>query len=129
MKLVHALTASLLAFGVSAAKAGKDNYAKFFQKSQSTPSLRLNDDSFIELTTAPRNYTAAVLLTALEARVGCQLCKEFQPEWDVLASSWLRGDKSGESRVLFGVLDFEHGRHTFQAVRYALSTDSARRCF
>lgn len=59
----------------------------------------------------------AVLLTALETRFGCQLCQEFAPEWEVLGRSWTRGDKAGESRLIFGTLDFADGRETFISVR------------
>ncbi|RCI12918.1 hypothetical protein L249_0583 [Ophiocordyceps polyrhachis-furcata BCC 54312] len=73
----------------------------------------LNDDSFKKLLAAPRDYAVVVLLTAQGARFGCQLCREFQPEWDLLARVWSKGDKAGEARTLFGTLDFSDGRETF----------------
>lgn len=86
--------------------------------------MKLDDASYEELTKTPRDYSAVVLLTALEARFGCNLCKEFQPEWEILGKSWTRGDKAGESRVLFGTLDFTDGKATFQKVRSTLSPSS-----
>lgn len=78
--------------------------------------LKLSDAIYDQLTVTPRNYTSIILLTALEARFGCQLCKEFQPEWDLLGKSWVRGDKRGDSRTIFGTLDFTDGKNTFQKV-------------
>lgn len=85
-------------------------------KLQSSAPLRLDDASYEELTATPRNHSLIVLLTALEARFGCQLCRDFQPEWDLLSKSWARGDRHGESRTLLGTLDFADGKTTFQKV-------------
>lgn len=57
-----------------------------------------------------------MLLTALEARFGCQLCRDFQPEWELLAKSWTKADKKGESRLVYGTLDFTDGKGTFQSL-------------
>lgn len=92
-------------------------HAKFI--SGSSP-LKLDDGSYEKLTAAPRDYSVAVLLTALETRFGCQLCRDFQPEWDVLGKSWIRGDKKGDTRLLLGTLDFAEGKGTFQKVLRAL---------
>lgn len=75
--------------------------------------ITLNDDAFKKLTAAPRDFTVAVLLTAQGARFGCQLCREFQPEWELTARNWAKGDKAGEARLLFATLDFAEGRDTF----------------
>lgn len=91
----------------------EQSLAKF--TSGSSP-LKLDDSSYEKLTAAPRDYTVAVLLTAQEARFGCQLCRDFQPEWDVVGKSWIRGDKKGNSRLLLGTLDFAEGKGTFQKV-------------
>ncbi|RPB29570.1 hypothetical protein L211DRAFT_832278 [Terfezia boudieri ATCC MYA-4762] len=75
--------------------------------------ISLSDKSFEDLTSAPRNYTALVLLTALDPRFGCHLCKEFQPEFDLLATSWLKKHKDSNG-FFFANLDFSNGRQTFQ---------------
>ncbi|RDA95539.1 hypothetical protein CP533_1186 [Ophiocordyceps camponoti-saundersi (nom. inval.)] len=80
---------------------------------QAAAPVVLNDASFKKLTSAPRDYAVVVLLTAQESRFGCQLCREFQPEWDLTARVWAKGDKAGEARTLFGTLDFADGRDTF----------------
>lgn len=77
--------------------------------------IALNDKTFEDLTTGPRNYTALVLLTALDPRFGCHLCKEFQPEYELLAKSWLRKHKDSNG-LFFANLDFSAGRTTFQKV-------------
>lgn len=123
MKLLTLLT-TLLPLGALAAKKGAstDRFEKYHSKlSSAGGALKLDDKSYGELTTgAPRDYSVAVLLTALEARFGCNLCNEFQPEWDMLAKQWTKGDKQAEGRMLFGTLDFIDGKQTFSSVRWRL---------
>ena len=56
-----------------------------------------------------------MLLTALEKRFGCHLCIGFQPEFELLARSWLKGNKDSKA-FFFANLDFQVGRATFQKV-------------
>jgi len=115
MRLSSLLTGILLPLSALAAKKPSgDRFADY--RSKPTP-VKLDDKSYTKLTAAPRDFSVAVLLTAGESRYGCQLCQEFQPEWELLAKSWSRGDKSGEGRLIFGTLDFTDGRQVFQSVR------------
>lgn len=110
---------ALFAFGCTTTTAkpkSADKFKDFHTKSLSSTPLRLDDNIYVDLTSGPRNYTAVVLLTALDARFGCQLCKDFQPEWEVLSKSWTKGDRRGESRTLYAQLDFADGKGTFQKV-------------
>lgn len=117
MKLSDLLTLILLpVLGLAAKKPSGGTYEDYHAKSQSSAPLRLDDASYDELTATPRNHSVVVLLTALEARFGCQLCRDFQPEWDLLGKSWAKGDRHGESRILLGTLDFADGKGTFQKV-------------
>ncbi|KAI2606492.1 uncharacterized protein GGS25DRAFT_501517 [Hypoxylon fragiforme] len=115
MRWLPLLLSFALPLGSFAAKnpSTVDRFSEFHTKAQASSPLKLADASYKKLTSAPRDYSVAVLLTALDARFGCQLCTEFQPEWDVLARSWTKGDKNGESRLIFGTLDFSNGRDTF----------------
>jgi oligosaccharyltransferase complex subunit gamma len=117
MRWLQLLTAAILPFtALAAKKASGDRFNDFRSKSLSSGSLKLDDSSYTQLTKAPRDYAVTVLLTALDTKFGCVLCREFQPEWDLLAKSWLKGDKKADSRLLFGTLDFVDGRGTFQSV-------------
>ncbi|KAI1389931.1 uncharacterized protein F4822DRAFT_428272 [Hypoxylon trugodes] len=116
MRWLPLLLSFALPFGSLAAKKSSDSvdrFSEFHTKAQASSPLKLADASYKKLTSAPRDYSVAVLLTALEARFGCQLCSEFQPEWDLLGKSWTKSDKNGESRLIFGTLDFSNGRETF----------------
>ncbi|VUC21777.1 unnamed protein product [Clonostachys rosea] len=115
MRLLSSLlSASLLLAGSFAAKkTPTGRFDEFHAKSLSSSPVKLATSSYGSWTTAPRDYSAAVLLTAMDARFGCQLCQTFQPEFDILAKSWVKGDKAGKSRTLFGVLDFADGRDVF----------------
>ncbi|KAK8089274.1 magnesium transporter protein 1 [Apiospora hydei] len=109
-----------LPFGTLAAKkpsSPADTFNDFHTKAISTTPVKLADSSYKKLTASPRDYSVTVLLTAMDARFGCQLCREFQPEWDLLAKSWLKGDRNAESRIIFSTLDFSDGRDTFISVR------------
>ncbi|KAF1916182.1 hypothetical protein BDU57DRAFT_220558 [Ampelomyces quisqualis] len=118
MRWLQLLAASLLPFtAIAAKKSSGDRYNDFHAKALSTGApVRLDDASYTQLTKAPRDYSVTVLLTALEQRFGCELCRAFQPEWDLLGKSWTKGDKKGESRLLFGTLDFVDGKNTFQSM-------------
>lgn len=117
MRLFRAITVAFFSCSSLAAKKPSTTFDKYHEKFLTSAPLTLEDASYDILTTAPRDYGVAVLLTALEARFGCKLCRDFQPEWDVLSKSWARGDKKGASRMLFGTLDFTDGKATFQKVR------------
>jgi hypothetical protein len=117
MRWLQLLTASLLPLTALAAKKSTGDRFKDFRAKTASGPLKLDDPTYTQLTKAPRDYSVVVLLTALGARFGCQLCQEFQPEWEVLAKSWSKGDKKGDSRLIYGTLDFEDGKNTFQSVR------------
>ncbi|KAI9681116.1 MAG: oligosaccharyl transferase subunit ost3/OST6 [Caeruleum heppii] len=101
----------------AAKKPSSDRFQTFHAKSISSAPLKLDEKSFEDLVDGPRDYSVAVLLTAREDRFGCQLCREFQPEWEVIGKSWIKGDKAGESRVVFGTLDFADGKGPFQKMQ------------
>ena len=119
MHFFKALALSLLPLAaLGAKKPAADKFEEFHSKALSSPPLKLDDATYGKLTSTPRDYSVAVLLTALEVRFGCQLCRDFQPEWDLLAKSWTKGDKKGESRLVYGTLDFVDGKGTFQSVSF-----------
>ncbi|QSZ31678.1 hypothetical protein DSL72_001245 [Monilinia vaccinii-corymbosi] len=117
MHFLKTLVVSLLPIAALAdKKPAADTFERYHAESLSTTPLTLDNDIYGKLTSAPRDHSVLVLLTALETRFGCQLCRDFQPEWELLAKSWTKGDKKGESRLLFGTLDFVDGKATFQSL-------------
>jgi oligosaccharyltransferase complex subunit gamma len=119
MRWLSALVAvAALPLSTFAAKSSStaDRFEAFHAQAVSSSPLKLSDANYKKLTSAPRDYSVAVLLTALDAKYGCQLCGMFQPEWDILAKSWTKGDKSGESRLILSTLDFSDGRDTFMSL-------------
>lgn len=117
MKLLPLLTSLLCAVsGVLSADSTPDRFEKYHSLSPSAP-LELDDSSYDAITSKPRDYHTAVLLTATEARFGCILCREFQPEWELITRSWNKGfNPDSTPRMLFGTLDFLNGKNTFQKV-------------
>ncbi|KAL2071358.1 hypothetical protein VTL71DRAFT_12593 [Oculimacula yallundae] len=117
MRFLKGLVVSLLPFtALAAKKSSTDRFETFHTKALSSTPLKLDDTLYGKLTAAPRDYAVVVLLTALESRFGCQLCREFQPEWDLLSKSWIKGDKKGNSRLIYSTLDFTDGKNTFQSL-------------
>jgi oligosaccharyltransferase complex subunit gamma len=103
MRWLQLLTAAILPFTALAAKKTGDRFTDARAKSLSVGHpLKLDDGGYASLTRGPR--------------FGCVLCREFQPEWDLLGKSWLKGDKDGQTKLLFGTLDFVDGKNTFQSV-------------
>ena len=115
---LYFLILPLLLYIFAGAAGSDDKYHALLAKSRSNALQKLNDKTFAELTDAPRDHFSVVLLTALPSQFGCQLCREYQPEFNILAKSWAGGDKDGKSRVLFGTLDFPEGKGTFQKVSH-----------
>ena len=118
MRFIKGLvSAALLVAGVLAAKKSpEERFNDFHAKQLVSSPVKLSDVSYQTLTALPRDYSVTVLLTAMDPRYGCQLCRDFQPEWDLLAKSWTKGDKKAESRMIFATLDFANGRDTFVSV-------------
>lgn len=121
MRLLAALATAAAFLSPSAAAAKKpkstDIFTTYHAQSQAAGMpLKLDTTTFDALTAAPRNHSVAIIFTALEARFGCQVCQMFQPEWDLVARSWLRGDRKGESGLLFATLDFVDARTVFEKV-------------
>lgn len=102
------------------AAAKKPVFDDFHAKAVASAPVKLSDSSYKKLTAVPRDHSVAVVLTALDQRYQCGLCHEFQPEWELLARSWTKGDKKAESRVIFSTLDFADGRDTFMSVCYSI---------
>ncbi|OJJ43323.1 hypothetical protein ASPZODRAFT_136552 [Penicilliopsis zonata CBS 506.65] len=90
-----------------------DKFEKYQLLSHST-SVKLDDSSYEDLVSKPRDYYSAIILTATEARYGCVICREFQSEWEIISKSWNEGSKPDDIRLLFGSLDFSMGKNTFQ---------------
>lgn len=118
MRFLRLAAAALLpVFALSAKKSTGDRFQDYnAQQLSASKPVKLDDSTYTQLTKAPRDYSVAVLLTALDARFGCGLCHDFQPEWELLGWSWAKGDKQQESRLVFGTLDFADGKATFQSV-------------
>ena len=123
MRILFAFALTLFsAFGSTAAKGPAKTLEDFRSKFNASPPLKLDDNSYNTLTATPRNHTLVVLLTALEARFGCQLCKDFQPEWEILALSATKTSSLPENPSIYGTLDFVDGKATFQTVHPFLRT-------
>lgn len=119
MRILTALLGLLLPAASLAAKSKASDavFQQYNKKGLSSVPIELDDRSFADLSTTPRDYGFVACLTALGAQFGCGICQTFDPEWKTLGKSWKKADKQGEKRMVFGTLDFTNGRQTFQSVR------------
>jgi len=113
MRPLQLLVATLCSVLVVSARKAPTTSAFDVYVKKSAP-FTLDEQQYDELTSTPRDYYSAILLTALDAKYACGICREFQPEWDILGKSW---HKKKDHRVLFGTLDFDQGRNVFMKVR------------
>ncbi|KKK24432.1 hypothetical protein ARAM_001973 [Aspergillus rambellii] len=114
MKLLTFILSLLSVISVAfAATPNADKFEKYQSLSRLAP-IQLDDSTYNEITSTPRDYYAAVILTATDARFGCGLCREFQPDFDLIARSWNKGSKPDGLKLLFGALEFDKGKGTFQ---------------
>ncbi|KAK9478776.1 hypothetical protein V1514DRAFT_330353 [Lipomyces japonicus] len=78
--------------------------------------IRLTDKNFDQVVNAPRDYGLAVLLTAESPQMGCQLCREFAPDFNLVVHSW-HHEHADSDKLFFAVLDFKDGKQTFQKLQ------------
>lgn len=61
---------------------------------------------------SPRSYGVLVLLTAMSPEHGCAPCREIDPEFRLVASSWAK-QKTNED-LFFGVVEFKRGMDVYR---------------
>ena len=99
-----------------AAKKPTSTFDKYLAKQASTSPVEIDEQGFNDLTSIPRDYSVAVLLTARHAKYACQICRDFDSEWSIIGRSWQKADRKGEKRVLLTTVDFDTGRNVFMKV-------------
>jgi len=76
--------------------------------------IKLDAETYDLLTTANRDWSASIHLTALDPRRRCTPCKEFDPSWKVVAKAWSKVPKTKRENHFFATLDFDDGPTVFQ---------------
>jgi oligosaccharyltransferase complex subunit gamma len=97
--------------------------------------IPLDDATFSLLTSPNRNWSSAILFTALDPRRRCSPCKfveflisscfghsckmvsrDFNPSWNAVGKAWSSTKKEHRDDHFFATLDFDIGQTTFQKV-------------
>ncbi|KAK6168370.1 hypothetical protein SNE40_020920 [Patella caerulea] len=79
--------------------------------------IRLTGDKFRELVkTPPKNYSVIVMLTALQSKRQCSVCKQANDEYLILANSW-RYSQQFSDRLFFTMVDYDEGPDVFQSLK------------
>jgi len=109
-----------------------EKWTEIASKSRSNV-IRLNEQTFDQLVTTDRNYTAIsllpwalliliiVTLTALTAQHQCALCREFDPGFSIVAQSWRKAHPQSDG-VFFAKIDFAEARSIFVRVLSIVSS-------
>lgn len=116
---------------VDAAKRGKSSNAAKDTRIGAPPArlvaARSKDTGLVALESVPdydlivappRNYSVAVLLTAVNSGVNCVPCQKFQPSYENLAKGWssAANDEEELNSLIFSVVEFKDGKEIFQRV-------------
>ncbi|SCU97371.1 LAMI_0F09824g1_1 [Lachancea mirantina] len=78
--------------------------------------IKLNNANFEKIIGGKRDAYMVVLLTASSPQIGCSLCVELEPEFKLIADSWIKDhpdglSKDGENALFFAKADFEPKRN------------------
>ncbi|KAF9582551.1 oligosaccharyl transferase subunit ost3/OST6 [Lunasporangiospora selenospora] len=74
--------------------------------------IDMDSNTFEEVMAKPRDFPIVVLFTAISPEFQCVPCKNFDPEYRLVASGSIK--KKADSQLFFGILDFKRGQATFQ---------------
>ncbi|CEG71674.1 hypothetical protein RMATCC62417_07371 [Rhizopus microsporus] len=77
--------------------------------------IKLNSNTYDRFTEGKRNYGMVVLLTALSPQFNCHPCREFDPEFSLVAKS-IQSSKHNKD-LFFGHLDFADGQAIYQKLQ------------
>ena len=71
--------------------------------------VMLTQDEFENLVKpSPRNFAVIVLVTALDASRGCQVCVAVHQEYELLAKSWVYAENHSD-KLFFVLIDVDYG--------------------
>jgi len=127
MRLLQLLALPALPLIISAAKPSeKSAFSTYFPlQASSLAPFEVDVKAYDELTAPSRDYSFAILLTAVDSKYMCKPCQDFESEWELIGKSWQRGDRKGEQRVLFGTMDFDKEKAIFQRVSHCSDASAA----
>ncbi|KAI9485387.1 MAG: hypothetical protein EXX96DRAFT_493725 [Benjaminiella poitrasii] len=77
--------------------------------------INLNSNSYDRFTEGKRDYGLVVLLTALDSQFNCVPCREFDPEFALVAKGFQ--NNKDRDNLFFGHLDFRNGQAIFQKLK------------
>lgn len=112
-----ALFLSLFAISSTGALSLQEKVSRLSEMSQKNPIIVLNTVAFKELVKAPpRNYSVILMLTALDPRRACAICRAAADEYEVVANSWLLSTFQEETKpnIFFALADFDYAEEVFQ---------------
>jgi len=115
MLLWHILALFAVPFCLAASKdasAIHDELVKLAKANNGV--IKLDERTYDMLTSPKRTWSAAIQLTAMDARRRCTPCKEFDPSFREVGRSWSAVPAEHRDSHFFATLDFDNGMTVFQ---------------
>ncbi|ORX51972.1 hypothetical protein DM01DRAFT_1336962 [Hesseltinella vesiculosa] len=111
-KMQSLLIFTLLFLGLISAKPDAKSERLINNAIANNGIVKLTSDTYFKYTQGSRDYGIVILLTALSSQMRCYPCREFDPEYHLVAASHLKSKKP--ERLFFGHLDFDDGQAVYQ---------------
>ncbi|KAF7992000.1 hypothetical protein HCN44_010820 [Aphidius gifuensis] len=94
-----------------------DRVQQLTDMSMKRPVLKFNGAKFKEyIKAAPRNYSVIVMFTAMAPQRQCQICRNANDEFTIVANSF-RYSQSYSNKLFFVSVDFDEGSDVFQMMK------------
>ncbi|KAF8654131.1 hypothetical protein AX16_003662 [Volvariella volvacea WC 439] len=76
--------------------------------------IKLDSKLYDTLTGSKRDWSTAVVFTALDPKRRCIPCKEFNPSWQSVAKAWSKVAPAERNEHFFATIDFDDAPNVFQ---------------
>ncbi|XP_033106222.1 tumor suppressor candidate 3-like [Anneissia japonica] len=94
-----------------------DRVKQLTEWSYKRPVINMNGEKYRQyIKASPRNYSVILMLTAMDSRRKCSVCKQVNEEFQILANSW-RFSGSYSNRIFFVSVDYDSGQDVFSALK------------
>lgn len=94
---------------------------KLLDKEGAKGPIFLTDKTFDKIVSGPRDYDILVLLTAVNVQYGCQFCRIFDPDYNLVASSWHSAHKTLGDGLVFATADLSQNGKIFREVSFVMT--------
>ncbi|KLO10678.1 dolichyl-diphosphooligosaccharide-protein glycotransferase [Schizopora paradoxa] len=106
----------LVPFGLAASSSPHERLVQLADAS-SDGIIQLNDETFDLVTSSKRDWSVVLQLTAMDKKMRCSPCREFEPSFKAVSKAWKSVPKSERDKHFFATLDFADGEKIFRRLQ------------